>query len=297
VVWGNHPSPTADEGALFALVSGRPWVATYHADVSDTRWWQRAYHRWEMRLLRRAALVLVTSDAYREALVGRGVPRERIVVVPTGPYIGDGTVPKTARRGAGAAPVAPFLVGGGRDPGHAYKRLELLIGSISALAEEGTPARLNVVGDGSRRPEFERLASEYGVSDRVQFLGRVDDVRLAGELAEARALVLPATSASEGFGTVAIEALQYGCPVVASTALPIGATLAAGGAALLFDALHPEELTRQLRTLRVEPGPRSKLSAGAEELAPSFSWEVLLPQVTSAVRRLLPPVATGGAGP
>lgn len=79
------------------------------------------------------------------------------------------------------------------------------------------PARLMILGDGSRRQDLNILAERLGV---------VDDVALPGFVANpyaymARASVFALSSAWEGFGNVLVEALACGCPVV-STDCPSG---------------------------------------------------------------------------
>ncbi|OHB67052.1 MAG: hypothetical protein A2Y77_01520 [Planctomycetes bacterium RBG_13_62_9] len=88
--------------------------------------------------------------------------------------------------------------------------------STTALARLPDPllarTRLYVVGNGSKRP-YLRLAKRLGVADRVVFLGPRDDVpRL---LLAADLLVHPAYH--ENTGTVLLEALASGLPVVASS--------------------------------------------------------------------------------
>jgi glycosyltransferase involved in cell wall biosynthesis len=288
VVWGNHPSPTADLGAVYALATRRPWVATYHADVGSDRWWKRRYLAWEMRLLRKARLVLVTSDRYRDRLVARGVPRDRIVSVAPGPYIGDGSLPIVPPGTTAAGADAPFLFVGALDAAHAYKRLDQLLAAVAELARTGAPVALEVVGDGNRRAEFERQASELGVADRVRFLGRLDDRELAVRFARARALVVASPAETEGFGSVAVEAIQYGCPVIVSSRVAVADLLGPAGAAELFDPDRPGALAEAMRVLVTEPDRRSRLSNGARALAPSLGWPSALPRITEPVRRLLP---------
>jgi glycosyltransferase involved in cell wall biosynthesis len=287
LVWGTHPSPSADLGALFAIGTRVPWVATFHADVSTGRRRNRWYLGWEMRLLRRASAVLVTSERYGELLRSRGIRADRITVVPTGPYIGDGVLPKPARVGAGADPDAPFLFVGALDSGHSYKRLDLLIEAVATLARGGTPVTLDVVGGGDRRAEFENLARSRAVAERVRFLGPLDDDDLADRFAAARALVIPAVTNAEGFGTVAVEAIQYGCPVIVSRSVPIARALFEGNAGLVFDPGAPGALATEMRRLQTDPSLRRSLAAGAVALASQFQWTTLLPRMTAPARGLL----------
>lgn len=296
-VWGNHPSPTADVGALIALLGGRPWVATYHADVSTDRWSHRRYLGWEMWLLRRARCVLVTSPHYREVLIARGVHSERIVVVPPGPYIGDGHLPEVATGNTGSRADAPFLFVGALDAAHSYKRVDHLLEVMASLARDGVTPELEVVGDGDRRAEYERTASTLGIASRVRFLGRLSDAEVAERFAAARALILPAPDATEGFGSVAIEAVQYGCPVVVSGHVSVAELLGPYGAAAVFDPSQPDSFRDTLRRLATDSAWRATLADGANSAASALRWEPLLVAMTAPVRRLVRDRRTRGSGP
>jgi glycosyltransferase involved in cell wall biosynthesis len=287
VVWGNHPSPTADVGSLFALLTRRPWVATYHADVSTDRWRNRRYLAWEMWLLRRARRVLVTSERYRRTLAARGVDPARIVSVPPGPFIGDGVPPNLSAPNTGGRPDAPFLFVGALDAAHAYKRLDLLLRALASLPRDGTMPSLEVVGDGDLRPGMEELAGSLGIRDRIRFLGRAGDAELAVRYSAARALVLPSPEATEGFGAVAVEAIQYGCPVVVSSAVAVGDLLGPAGAAVVFDPSQPSSLADVLRRLATDDTWRNSLAAAARTAAPGFRWDSVLGPMTAPVRELL----------
>jgi glycosyltransferase involved in cell wall biosynthesis len=288
LVWGNHPSPTADLGAVFALATGRVWVATYHADVGSDRWWKRLYLRGETRLLRRARTVLVTSDRYREVLVARGIRPDRVVVAVPGPYIGDGT-PPPAHPGVVRGPPGQFLFVGALDSAHAYKRIDLLFRAIATLRAEGVLARLEVVGDGEQRPEWEALARHLGLGEAVRFRGRVTDEELADCFASATALVLPAVTSAEGFGSVAVEAVQYGCPVVASSDVAVGGLLARDGAALVYDAASAGAMVEPLRRLATDPALGAALAERARSAASQFGWDAAMGRIVDALRTALPP--------
>ena len=83
---------------------------------------------------------------------------------------------------------------------------------IFAKVSAALPATLVMVGDGPDRGIAQEEARVLGVADRVQFLGRIENV--APLLSSADLFLLP--SASESFGLSALEALACGVPVVAS---------------------------------------------------------------------------------
>lgn len=83
---------------------------------------------------------------------------------------------------------------------------------IFAKVSASIPATLVMVGDGPDRGLAQEEARTLGVADRVQFLGRIENV--APLLSSADLFLLP--SETESFGLSALEALACGVPVVAS---------------------------------------------------------------------------------
>ena len=73
-------------------------------------------------------------------------------------------------------------------------------------------ARLVMCGDGPERKDAEALASEYGLSGEVLFLGQVPNI--ADYLGVADLLLLP--SETESFGLAALEAIASEVPVIAT---------------------------------------------------------------------------------
>ncbi|MET8909084.1 glycosyltransferase [Micromonospora sp. NPDC004551] len=88
--------------------------------------------------------------------------------------------------------------------------------ALAALALLPERYRLTLAGDGEERDLLASRARQLGVADRVEFLGRIADVRHL--LAEAEVLVHP--SRAETFGLSLIEAAEAGLPVAA---LPVPA--------------------------------------------------------------------------
>jgi glycosyltransferase involved in cell wall biosynthesis len=83
-----------------------------------------------------------------------------------------------------------------------YKRIDLAVDAINRLGR-----RLIVVGDG---PELARWRRQAGKT--VEFVGRIEDERLAQLYAGCRALIFPA---EEDFGITPLEAQASGRPVIA----------------------------------------------------------------------------------
>ena len=95
------------------------------------------------------------------------------------------------------------------------KGFDTLIRAVAEGAKNGRRWRLWLAGEGQEREKLDSLASSLGIADRVHFLGFRKDI---GDLLSA-ADVLVSASKFEGLSLVLIEAMQIGCPIVAT---PVG---------------------------------------------------------------------------
>ncbi len=109
-----------------------------------------------------------------------------------------------------AGPYGDYILSVGRL--ESVKRIDL---PIEALAQVPGRLRLVIAGTGTQRAAFEALAERLGVSDRVTFLGEVDDETLLSLYAGARGVVF--APYDEDFGYVTLEAFLARKPVVTAT--------------------------------------------------------------------------------
>lgn len=114
--------------------------------------------------------------------------------------------------------------------GFKTKGVDRAIKALAGLPESiKSKTRLCIVGEGNKSP-FERLASSLKVSKNVIFLGGREDVQRF--IAGADLLVHPAYS--ENTGTVLIEAIVNGLPVLASDVCGYAPYVLESGAGLLI---------------------------------------------------------------
>jgi hypothetical protein len=94
------------------------------------------------------------------------------------------------------------------------KGIDLLLQAFKLLLESGTPAELELVGDGEEMPGLVKLSRALGVQDRVVFHGWLGRDALLQQYSRAHLFVH--CSRKEGFGKVIIEAMAFGLPVIAT---------------------------------------------------------------------------------
>lgn len=137
--------------------------------------------------------------------------------------------------------------------------------AVLALREPvAAPWRLVIVGDGPDRARLRALAERHGVADRVHFAGEVPDAgRLLSGVDAAAVLTKPAGDGPgvEGFGTVALEAMAAGVPVVVAGG-PAARRIdgPAGPAGLVVPPGAPREVATALGAL-ADPATRSGFGA------------------------------------
>lgn len=144
-----------------------------------------------------------------------------------------------------------------------------LLEAFAAVAAEGFAADLLLVGDGPDRASVETRCAELGLSDRVQFLGRLDEVATLAQIARAKLLVLP--SFMEGLPIVLMEAMALGVPVIASRVAGVPELIEDGREGLLFRPGDWADLTDKLRTmLDDESGRRGMIDAARAKVRGEF---------------------------
>ena len=164
----------------------------------------------------------------------------------------------------------------------AYKRHDLFLHAFELVARSLPEARAVLVGDGPERSRLEKLASELGIAERVEFRGEVADVR--PHLADARVVAL--TSAHEGTPNALLEAMAMARPVVAT---PVGGVpdLVRNGVDGWLAEPTPAALSEAIAALLTDDDLASVMAGRARERAEEFGWERVVAMTGDAYRRVL----------
>lgn len=142
--------------------------------------------------------------------VAENLKRKDARVIYNGIPIRAGTAPLSRARNE--SDVIRLLSVGRLEPVKGYDRL------IRELAKTNLNWRLRIAGDGTQREALQSLASQLGVSTRVELLGFRSDIPQLLEDCD----IYIQSSRSEGFGIALIEAMQF-APLVISTRTGIAA--------------------------------------------------------------------------
>jgi len=246
-----------------------------------------------------AGQVLTASSAGRNMMIGLGFPAERVSMtldtVDNDWWLAqaDAIDREDARKQLGFQPSEKIILFCAKlQP---WKRpMDLL----QAFASAAIPnAKLVFAGDGAQRPELERAAAAQKISDKVQFLGFVNQSQLPKLYKSADLMVIP--SRYEPFGLVVNEAMLCNCPVIASDR--VGAVrdlITHGETGYVYPCDDTNALATLLQTALSNPADLQSVSQNAlrriQAWTPQASADALVQAVEQALARKsgVVPVAT-----
>lgn len=141
--------------------------------------------------------------------------------------------------------------------------------------------KLKIIGASSSvfsKPKYQR--NKY--SNNVEFIGRVDDKKLADLYQNALAFIFP--SFYEGFGIPPLEAQASGCPVIASNKAAIPEVL--GNSVLYFNPDSCVDISDAMVRIIENSDLRSSLISLGLENVRRFSWEQSARKVIALVNNI-----------
>jgi glycosyltransferase involved in cell wall biosynthesis len=118
----------------------------------------------------------------------------------------------------------------------------VLLRAFAAAQRELPDLRLDIAGRGPLEPALRALARELGIAGSVDFLGHVSPIQGAIE----RSAVVVVPSMGEGFGMVALEAMERARPVIAAAIGGLGELVQEGETGLLVPAGEAEPLSEAI---------------------------------------------------
>jgi glycosyltransferase involved in cell wall biosynthesis len=148
------------------------------------------------------------------------------------------------------------------------KGVDLILRAATEVRQLGMEFRLRLVGDGPDRAEFERLATDLGVSGIVEWAGAKGHDEMPGEFARAAVFVLASRGPrGEGLPLTVVEALLSGCAVVATPAGGVPEIVLDGETGLIARDADASHLAAQLGRLLKDPALRERLGTAGRARA------------------------------
>jgi glycosyltransferase involved in cell wall biosynthesis len=160
--------------------------------------------------------------------------------------------------------------------------VDTLVRAFSSLRERlrinnsglDTRLRLRIVGDGPDREALSKLATDLGIANITDFVGRVPHRQVPAELSAIDIYVALSRFHSESFGVAVIEAGAAGRPVVVSNVGGLPEVVRDGETGFIVPPDDAEAAADALEQLVRDQSLRQQMGeAGARHVAENYSWD------------------------
>lgn len=159
-----------------------------------------------------------------------------------------------------------------------------LIAAVALLAKNGLDAQLDIAGTGPEEKALLEASANHDVSERIHFLGWIDDVQES----MCHWDIYAQPSRAEGFGLSVLEAMAAGLPVVATSVGGLPEIVLEGETGFLVPPAQPAVLAERIERLARAPELRTRMGdRGRARALGQFSAERESLEIQSAYESLL----------
>lgn len=204
--------PTGPAGSIISRLSDRPNILSIHgSDIynpirKDSPHKNFFYSQGVKYSFNNSERIIANSNYIKEMSLKYYSPKKNIDVIPLG--MKKVEFPPAGRKDLGLDENKTYIVSMGRF--NRIKGCEYLLRALKDVED----AHLLLIGDGEEKENLKNLASELGITNRVEFLGWVTGEKKYQYLALGDLYVV--SSIHEGFGMTILEAMGSGTPIVST---------------------------------------------------------------------------------
>jgi glycosyltransferase involved in cell wall biosynthesis len=231
----------------------------------------------ETRCMLAADLVVTLGETMREEIVARGVPADKILIVPNAvseDFLQPLPDARKLREELGIKPGEHVI--GEVTSLVPHEGIGTLLEATRILEDRGLTVRALVVGDGPERPALQRQAADLGLSEVAIFTGRVPATKVREFHALLDIFVVPRTPdrvCQLVTPLKPVEAMASGLCVVTSDVQALAEIIKPDVTGMLTIPQDPVALADSLELLVCSPDVRRKLGDNAREwVAKDLTW-------------------------
>lgn len=265
----------AAQGAWLARRLRRPYILTVH-DYMPARMRLTLDRTWCRR-------VIAVSEAVEADLIERArLPRDLITVV----HSGVGCQQAAELRPVLDADRVPVV--GTAGPLESVKGFPFFLGAAARVLAAGRDVEFVIAGAGPEEENLRRLARELQIAEHVTFAPNILD--FAEAMSAMDVFCLP--SLQQGIGTIMLEAMALGRPVIATRVGGVYRVIQDGATGLLVPPSDSVRLAERILELLDDPvRARAIGSAAQQEVRNAFGVERMIRETAAVYRAILTPPA------
>ncbi len=173
-----------------------------------------------------------------------------------------------------------------------HKNHITLIKALPMIAERFSDVRLLLTLENQNPPnrryqkfvkDIEKTAKNYGVRNRIIWLGRLEPEEVSFALSQCDLMVFP--SLSESFGLALVEAMAAGCPIAASDLSY--AHDVAGKAAAYFHPNHPASIAETIVETLCNESALKNMHEAAQERLTQYHYRSIAERISNVMEEVV----------
>ncbi|NUM25140.1 MAG: glycosyltransferase family 4 protein [Candidatus Buchananbacteria bacterium] len=176
---------------------------------------------------------------------------------------------------------------GGLDKAHYFKGIEYLVEAMSILKQATYEWRLVVVGEGELRRDYQDLAAQLGIDNKVIFTGYVPNDDLVKYYNVADVVVLPSVDKSEAFGLTLVEGMSCAKAVIASNLAGVRGVIDQEINGLVVQPRDANDLATKVNFILMHQTLAGEYGlAGREKVLRKYNWKIIGEQLDNLYKNL-----------
>ncbi|MGM9488986.1 glycosyltransferase family 4 protein [Ideonella sp. YS5] len=222
--------------------------------------------RKENRCMAMADHVVTISESMRRILIERGVPEQKIDVIPNGidaEEFREAPPPARIEALAGAQLVVGYVSNMSRREGHCH-----LVEAVARIRERGLDCRCLFVGDGPERKNLEQLVQQLGLAEAVHFAGEVDHHEIKAYYMAIDVFVIPRIPDYAADWVTPLkpyEAMALSRPLIVTDLPALREVVGDGERGLIAEASNADSLAATILRYAGDPALRDEMASRARD--------------------------------
>nr|WP_319372575.1 glycosyltransferase family 4 protein [uncultured Methanobacterium sp.] len=267
------PTPwTADWSAFFAKLKGTPLVLNYYNDIvasgaasNIANLYNKTFLKF---LLKQADRIIIIQEDYLNTSPYLSKYADKIRIVPVGVDV-NRFRPLNVETEKNSIFFLSLL-----DDYHQYKGLDFLLNAIKIVKKDIEDIKLVVGGKGSLLEYYKSMAESLGIKRNVEFHGFIPEDKIVEYYNRSEIFALPSiSSAQEGFGIVALEALACEKPVITTKIVGISDEIQKESLGTIVPPEDANALAEGIIQLLSNPDLEEMGKKGRVVVKDRFTWE------------------------
>jgi len=278
IVHAHTPARTARFGLALARRLGRPfvyevrgfWDLTGEVESADLERSRTLHEEWratDIEIAREADVVITLGHNMKMELVSRGIPAERVTVVPNAVDCSDFPTGMTRdKKLAGSLGLSGEFVIGYATAVRRLEGIHVVLDALRILKDRNVRSTFLLLGDGPALGKLREQARTLGVDDCVRFVGRVPHRQVLQYYSLMDAFVVPRIDAAVCRLVTPLkplEAMACAIPIIASNLPALRECVEPESTGLLFQPENADSLADAITRLSMDSEFRKLLGANA----------------------------------